>query len=65
MNFAECKIKFLLEIIFKHNIFYNFIVVFICENNHYGMGTSQERSSASQNFFKKGDYIPGIYVRLT
>ena len=25
-------------------------VVFICENNHYGMGTSQERSSASQSF---------------
>ena len=37
-------------------------VVFVCENNHYGMGTSQERSSASQNFFTKGDYIPGIYV---
>lgn len=37
-------------------------VVFICENNHYGMGTSQERSSASQTFFTKGDYIPGIRV---
>ena len=37
-------------------------VVFICENNHYGMGTSQERSSASQSFFTKGDYIPGILV---
>merc|ERR1712150_361409 len=37
-------------------------VVFICENNHYGMGTSQERSSASQSFFTKGDYIPGIRV---
>ena len=39
-------------------------VVFICENNHYGMGTSQERSSASQSFFTKGDYIPGIRVSL-
>merc|ERR1719188_1040691 len=37
-------------------------VVFICENNHYGMGTSQDRSSASQSFFTKGDYIPGIRV---
>lgn len=37
-------------------------VVFVCENNHYGMGTSQERSSASQSFFTKGDYIPGIRV---
>lgn len=37
-------------------------VVFICENNGYGMGTSQERSSASQTFYTKGDYIPGIWV---
>jgi len=37
-------------------------VVFICENNGYGMGTSQERSSASQTFFTRGDYIPGIRV---
>ena len=37
-------------------------VVFVCENNHYGMGTSQERSSASQLFYTKGDYIPGILV---
>merc|ERR1712061_318190 len=36
--------------------------VFICENNGYGMGTSQERSSASQTFYTKGDYIPGIWV---
>lgn len=43
-------------------MFYNFAVVFICENNHYGMGTSQERSSASQSFYTQGDYIPGIRV---
>ena len=29
------------------------------------MGTSQERSSASQTFFTKGDYIPGIRVSAT
>uniref|UniRef100_A0A8C7LKU2 Pyruvate dehydrogenase E1 component subunit alpha, testis-specific form, mitochondrial n=1 Tax=Oncorhynchus kisutch TaxID=8019 RepID=A0A8C7LKU2_ONCKI len=34
--------------------------IFICENNKFGMGTSVERSSASTDYFKRGDYIPGI-----
>ena len=41
---------------------WNLPVVFICENNHYGMGTSQERHAASTDFYKRGDYIPGIHV---
>ena len=51
--------------------------VFICENNHYAMGTSQvgggqgegdttgvqERHHGGESeFFKRGDYIPGIWV---
>merc|ERR1712066_50375 len=36
--------------------------VFICENNHYGMGTSEDRHAASSEFFKRGDYIPGILI---
>merc|ERR1712105_100921 len=42
---------------------WNLPAVFICENNHYAMGTSQERHHGGEgDFFKRGDYIPGIWV---
>jgi len=41
---------------------WNLPAVFICENNHYGMGTAQDRHSASTEFYKRGDYIPGVHV---
>lgn len=41
---------------------WNLPVVFVCENNKYGMGTSAERSSQNTMFFTRGDQIPGIQV---
>jgi pyruvate dehydrogenase E1 component alpha subunit len=37
-------------------------IIFLCENNHYGMGTPEWKGSASPTFYKRGDYIPGIRV---
>uniref|UniRef100_A0A3Q2W3W7 Pyruvate dehydrogenase E1 subunit alpha 1a n=2 Tax=Haplochromini TaxID=319058 RepID=A0A3Q2W3W7_HAPBU len=37
-------------------------VIFICENNRYGMGTSVERAAASTDYFKRGEFIPGLRV---
>lgn len=39
---------------------YGLPMVFLCENNHYGMGTSTQRSSSNDDYYTMGNHIPGI-----
>lgn len=36
--------------------------IFVCENNHYGMGTHVSRHSAFTDLYMRGQYIPGLWV---
>lgn len=37
-------------------------LIFLCENNQYGMGTSAARAAKSPEFYKRGHYIPGLWI---
>ncbi|KAL7626382.1 alpha subunit of pyruvate dehydrogenase [Parahypoxylon ruwenzoriense] len=41
---------------------WNLPALFGCENNKYGMGTAAARSSAITDYYKRGQYIPGLKV---
>ncbi|KAK6035127.1 putative pyruvate dehydrogenase E1 component subunit alpha, partial [Cooperia oncophora] len=41
---------------------WNLPVVYVCENNGFGMGTQAERSSASTDYYMRGDFVPGVWV---
>lgn len=37
-------------------------ILYVCENNLYGMGTSTERASFNNKFYTRGDLIPGFKI---
>lgn len=37
-------------------------MVYVCENNLYGMGTSNERHSHNTDYYARGDKIPGFKI---
>lgn len=41
---------------------WNLPMIFCIENNHYGMGTSIDRHSSQNDYYKMGNHIPGVRI---
>lgn len=48
--------------VFNMAALYRIPCIFVCENNQFGMGTSKKRGSYQPDFYRRCEFIPGLYA---